>query len=381
MSENIVKFSPFTDFSGCSIENKKINLLDFDRKDMRKYFVSLGEKPYHANQVMKWIYHHYCDDFKNMTNINKKLRLKLEKLTEIKAPKIAKEIRSSDGTIKWSLNVDDQLIETVYIPYENRATLCISSQVGCALGCKFCYTAQQGFNRNLSTSEIIGQIWCISNIIRNNKSYNYPCYITNVVIMGMGEPLLNLNNVVKSIRIMLDSFGFGLSKRRITLSTSGIVPALNKLSDMVDISLAISLHAPNDELRNKILPINKKYNIDMVLKATKNYLTKSQAKQSIVTIEYVLLSHINDHLQHAYELIVLLKDMPCKINLIPWNEFPGSPYSSSSNNRIVRFSKILIKNGFNTTIRKNRGSDISAACGQLIGKVTNRIDKITINIQ
>ncbi|PPI86678.1 23S rRNA (adenine(2503)-C(2))-methyltransferase RlmN [Candidatus Pantoea edessiphila] len=364
MSDKMVTFAPFACCNNSYIRNQKVNLLELNRKKMREFFISLGSKAFHADQVMKWIYHHYCDDFQNMTNINKSLRLKLMKFAVIIAPKVAKEVRSCDGTIKWSLNVGNQFIETVYIPYKNRATLCISSQVGCALGCKFCYTAQQGFSRNLSISEIIGQIWCVSNIIHSRLIRDmHP--ITNVVMMGMGEPLLNLNNVVQSINIMLDSCGFGISKRRITLSTSGIVPALDKLGEMVDISLAVSLHAPNDNLRDKILPINKKYNIKMLLESIKRYLTKSKAKRGIVTIEYVLLSHVNDHIHHAYELAKLLRDLPCKINLIPWNEFPGSLYHCSSNNRIFRFSKILTELGFNNTIRKNRGGDINAACGQL----------------
>ncbi|MBK4775517.1 23S rRNA (adenine(2503)-C(2))-methyltransferase RlmN [Candidatus Pantoea edessiphila] len=367
MSEKTVELPSYTFSNKLYSNQQKINLLSLSRNKMREFFVSLGEKPFHADQVMKWIYHHYCNDFNKMTNINKNLRAKLEKFAEISVPIIDKEIRSSDGTIKWLLDVGKQFIETVYIPYKSRATLCISSQIGCALGCKFCYTAKQGFIRNLLTSEIVGQIWCIANIIKNNKSIKNMHPITNIVMMGMGEPLLNLKNVVQSINIMLDNFGFGFSKRRITLSTSGIVPALKKLGDLVNISLAISLHAPNDQLRNEILPINKKYNIEMFLSATKEYLKKSKARQGIVTIEYVLLSNINDRIEHAYELVKLLKNLPCKINLIPWNAFPDSLYTCSSNNRIDRFSKVLIEHGFNTTIRKNRGSDIRAACGQLSG--------------
>ncbi|MXP50832.1 23S rRNA (adenine(2503)-C(2))-methyltransferase RlmN [Pantoea sp. SoEX] len=358
-------------FNKLFFEKQKINMLELNREKMKEFFVSLGEKPFHADQVMKWIYHHYCDDFHNMTNLNKELRSKLEKFAKISIPSVVKEVRSSDGSIKWSLEVENQFIETVYIPYKKRATLCISSQIGCALGCKFCYTATQGFIRNLSTAEIIGQIWCISNIIKNNKSISNMHPITNIVFMGMGEPLLNLNNVARSINIMLDDFGFGFSKRRITLSTSGIVPALSKLSELVDVSLAISLHAPNDNLRNEIMPINKKYNINNVLLEIREYLAQSKTKKGIVTIEYVLLSHVNDHINHAYELVKLLKNLPCKINLIPWNYFPGSSYFRSSNNRIMRFSKILTEQGFNTIIRKNRGSDISAACGQLTGIVKN----------
>ncbi|PPI88926.1 23S rRNA (adenine(2503)-C(2))-methyltransferase RlmN [Candidatus Pantoea edessiphila] len=354
---------------------QKVNLLDFNRNKLREFFISLGEKSFHADQVMKWIYHHYCQDFAIMSNLNKELRLKLVKFAEISIPTVIKEIKSCDGTIKWSLKVRNEIIETVYIPNVDRATLCISSQVGCALGCTFCYTGKQGFIRNLRTSEIIGQILCISNILKSREEFIDMHPITNIVIMGMGEPLLNLKNVVRSISIMIDSLGFGFSKHRITLSTSGIVPALNKLGDMVDVSLAISLHAPNDALRNKIIPINKKYNIKMFLESTKRYLTKSNANQGVVTIEYILLNYVNDYSYHAYELVKLLKNLPCKINLIPCNSFPGSSYCRSSNNRIALFAKILMEHKFNTIIRKTRGSDIQAACGQLSANSKNCVDK------
>ncbi|WMY96042.1 MAG: bifunctional tRNA (adenosine(37)-C2)-methyltransferase TrmG/ribosomal RNA large subunit methyltransferase RlmN [Arsenophonus sp.] len=348
---------------------RKINLMDMDRKKMQKFFIDLGEKAFRADQIMKWIYHDYCDDFNLMTNINKKLRIKLQSVSEIRIPKIVEEQRSLDGTIKWGIGVGKQKVETVYIPEKNRATLCVSSQIGCALACKFCATAQQGFNRNLSVSEIIGQLWRANQIIDFSNKQNK---ITNVVMMGMGEPLLNINNVIPAIKIMMDDFGFGLSKRRVTLSTSGVVPALDKLGDMIDIALAISLHAPNDILRNKIVPINKKYNIASLLASVKRYLEKSNANQKRVTIEYVMLKDINDTIKHAYQLVKCLKNIPSKINLIPLNVFPGVLYTPTSDNCIENFAKILIRNGFTTIIRKTRGDDIDAACGQLSGDVIDR---------
>ncbi len=296
-------------------KNGKINLLDLNRQQMREFFKEMGEKPFRANQVMKWMYHYCSDNFDDMTDINKVLRNKLKEVAEIRAPEVVEEQRSSDGTIKWAIAVGDQRVETVYIPEDNRATLCVSSQVGCALECKFCSTAQQGFNRNLRVSEIIGQVWRAAKIVGAAKvTGTRP--ITNVVMMGMGEPLLNLTNVVPAMEIMLDDFGFGLSKRRVTLSTSGVVPALDKLGDMIDVALAISLHAPNDAIRDEIVPINKKYNIETFLAGVRRYLEKSNANQGRVTIEYVMLDHVNDGTEHAHELAELLKDTPCKINLI-----------------------------------------------------------------
>jgi 23S rRNA (adenine2503-C2)-methyltransferase len=350
---------------------KKINLLDLQRQAMRKFFSQIGEKPFHADQVMKWMYHYCCDDFEQMTDINKGLRNKLQRVAEIRAPEVAEEQYSADGTIKWAIKMGDQQVETVYIPDSNRATLCISSQVGCALECKFCSTAQQGFNRNLRVSEIIGQVWRASKIIGALKiAGDRP--ITNVVIMGMGEPLLNLKNIVPAIEIMLDDFGFGLSKRRVTLSTSGVVPALDKMGDMIDVALAISLHAPNDRIRNEIMPINRKYNIESFLAAVRRYLAKSNANQGRVTVEYVMLDHINDSTNDAHQLAKILKNTPCKINLIPLNPFPASSYGRSSNSRVDRFAKVLMEYGITTIVRRTRGNDIDAACGQLAGKVIDR---------
>ena len=350
---------------------KKINLMDLTRQQMREFFAELGEKPFRADQLVKWIYHFGEDNFDNMTNINKKLREKLKSVAEIKAPEVAVEQRSADGTIKWAMQVGEQQVETVYIPEADRATLCVSSQVGCALACTFCSTAQQGFNRNLTVSEIIGQVWRASKII-GNFGVTGVRPITNVVMMGMGEPLLNVANVVPAMEIMLDDFAYGLSKRRVTLSTSGVVPALDMLRDKIDVALAISLHAPNDELRDEIMPINKKYNIKMLMDSVHRYLEVSNANHGKVTIEYVLLDHVNDGTEHAHQLAQVLKNTPCKINLIPWNPFPEAPYGKSSNSRVDRFQKTLMEYGFTVIVRKTRGDDIDAAFGQLAGDVIDR---------
>lgn len=359
---------------------KKINLMDLTRQQMREFFKQLGEKPFRADQLVKWIYHFGEDNFDNMTNINKKLREKLKAVAEIKAPEVAVEQRSADGTIKWAMQVGEQQVETVYIPEADRATLCVSSQVGCALACTFCSTAQQGFNRNLTVSEIIGQVWRASKII-GNFGVTGVRPITNVVMMGMGEPLLNVANVVPAMEIMLDDFAYGLSKRRVTLSTSGVVPALDNLSKMIDVALAISLHAPNDGLRDEIVPINKKYNIKTLIDSVNRYLNVSNANHGKVTIEYVMLDHVNDGVEHAHQLAEVLKNTPCKINLIPWNPFPEAPYAKSSNTRIDRFQKTLMEYGFTVIIRKTRGDDIDAACGQLAGDVIDRTKRTAMKRQ
>ena len=350
---------------------KKINLMDLTRQQMREFFAELGEKPFRADQLVKWIYHFGEDNFDNMTNINKKLREKLKAVAEIKEPEVAVEQLYAYGTIKWAMQVGEQQVETVYIPEADRATLCVSSQVGCALACTFCSTAQQGFNRNLTVSEIIGQVWRASKII-GNFGVTGVRPITNVVMMGMGEPLLNVANVVPAMEIMLDDFAYGLSKRRVTLSTSGVVPALDMLREKIDVALAISLHAPNDELRDEIMPINKKYNIKMLMDSVHRYLEVSNANHGKVTIEYVLLDHVNDGTEHAHQLAQVLKNTPCKINLIPWNPFPEAPYGKSSNSRVDRFQKTLMEYGFTVIVRKTRGDDIDAACGQLAGDVIDR---------
>jgi len=379
MSESVHSCAAEAQQPTISSSHEKINLLDLSRQQMREFFVSLGEKPFRADQIMKWIYHFGYDDFDLMSDVNKVLRNKLKDIAEIKAPEVVEEQRSSDGTIKWALSVGDQQIETVYIPEDDRATLCVSSQVGCALECKFCSTAQQGFNRNLRVSEIIGQVWRAAKILGPLKSTGQRP-ITNVVMMGMGEPLLNVSNVIPAMEIMLDDFAYGLSKRRVTLSTSGVVPALDKLGDMIDVALAISLHAPNDNIRDEIVPINRKYNIAMFLASVRNYLSKSNANQGRVTVEYVMLDHVNDGMEHAHELAECLKDTPCKINLIPWNPFPNAPYGRSSNSRVDRFAKVLMEYGFTVIVRKTRGDDIDAACGQLAGEVIDRT-KRTLKIK
>lgn len=354
----------------------KINLLDFDRKSLRDFFAEMGEKPFRADQLMKWIYQQGEDDFSKMTNLNKNLRAKLEARCEIAAPEISTFQQASDGTIKFALLLKGgQEVESVWIPEEDRATLCVSSQVGCALECTFCSTAQQGFNRNLTVSEIIGQVWRVAMFIGLSPDTNERP-VTNVVMMGMGEPLLNLKNVVPAMNIMLDDLGFGLSKRRVTLSTSGVVPALDKLGDQIDVALAISLHAPNDTLRDEIVPVNKKYPIAEFLAGVRRYLQKSNANRGKVTVEYVMLNGINDSMEQAEELAQLMKTTPCKINLIPFNPYPGSPYTRSSNSRIDRFAKVLMGHGYTVVVRKTRGDDIDAACGQLVGDVVDRTKRL-----
>lgn len=355
---------------------QKTNLLNLNRTGMRAFFAEMGEKSFRADQLMKWIYQQGQTDFAQMTNFNKGLRQKLAERCEIVAPQIAYQQNASDGTIKFALKLDGgQEVETVWIPEADRATLCVSSQVGCALECTFCSTAQQGFNRNLTVAEIIGQVWRVATTLGlSSDSSKRP--VTNVVMMGMGEPLLNLKNVVPAMDIMLDDLGFGLSKRRVTLSTSGVVPALDMLGDQIDVALAISLHAPDDKLRDEIVPVNKKYPIEEFLAGVRRYLSKSNANQGRVTVEYVMLNGINDSMDQAHQLAKTLKDTPSKINLIPFNPYPGSPYACSSNSRIDRFAKVLMEHGFTVVVRKTRGDDIDAACGQLVGDVVDRTKRM-----
>ncbi len=354
---------------------KKINLLDLTREGMRELFVSFGEKPFRGDQVMKWIYHFGIDNFDEMSNINKKLKERLKRECEIRAPEISQKQVATDGTIKYALILEGgQEVESVWIPEKDRATLCVSSQVGCALECTFCSTAQQGFNRNLKVSEIIGQVWRVAKDIGlHGDSTRRP--ITNVVMMGMGEPLLNLNNVVPAMELMMDDWAFGLSKRRVTLSTSGVVPALDLLKEKIDVALAISLHAPNNDLRDVLVPINKKYPIEEFLAACRRYIDGSKANKD-VTIEYVMLQGVNDSTDHAHELVKVLKGTPSKINLIPFNPFPGNDYERSSNSRIDRFSKVLQAAGLTCIVRRTRGDDIDAACGQLVGDVVDRTKRM-----
>ncbi|MFT6194024.1 MAG: 23S rRNA (adenine2503-C2)-methyltransferase [Cognaticolwellia sp.] len=350
---------------------KKINLLNLDHQGMREYFSSIGEKPFRADQIMKWIYHFGYDDFELMTNINKKLREKLQRDTEIKAPEISEKLVSNDGTIKYALSLEGgQEIETVWIPENGRATLCVSSQVGCALECTFCATAQQGFNRNLTMAEIIGQVWRVANDIGATRIAGIRP-ITNIVMMGMGEPLLNMKNLIPALDTMLNDLGYGLSKRRVTVSTSGVVPALDMLKEKIDCALAISIHAGNNALRDVLVPINKKYPLEDFLAAAGRYIDGSKANKQ-ATIEYVMLDHVNDSTEQAHELALALKDLPSKVNLIPFNPYPGSPYKRSSNSRIDRFDKVLQSYGLTVMTRRTRGDDIDAACGQLAGEVLDR---------
>lgn len=348
---------------------------------------------FRATQLLKWIYHEGIDDFDLMTNISKGLRSRLGELAEIRLPEIESEHPSKDGSVKWVLRLDNgNHIETVFIPEPERGTLCVSSQVGCTLNCSFCSTARQGFNRNLTTAEIIGQVIIANRALllskkglrENELSGNRGRRpVTNVVLMGMGEPLLNFDNVVRAMDVMQDDFGFSLSKRRITLSTAGVVPAIDRLREVSDVSLAVSLHAPTDQLRDQLVPINSKYPIAELLAACRRYVSDNPRRR--ITFEYVMLKGVNDSRQHAIDLVNALSDVPSKVNLIPFNPFDGAEYLCSSKTAIDRFRNILTDAGIVTVTRKTRGDDIAAACGQLAGKVqdrTRRQEKFkTINIQ
>lgn len=356
----------------------KVNLLGLTREQMEDYFLSIGEKKFRAQQVIKWIHQLGVDDFEQMTNVSKALRQKLAAIAEIRAPEVVHREYSADGTRKWVMKVgDNSMVETVLIPDGERKTLCVSSQVGCGLDCSFCSTGKQGFQRDLSAAEIIGQVWIA------NRSYfedeplmeNRERAITNVVMMGMGEPLLNFDNVIPAMKLMLDDFAYGMSKRRVTLSTSGVVPMLDRLGEEIDVALAISLHAPNDELRNELVPINRKYPLRELLAAGRRYLARFQGEEGgrrKITMEYVMLAGVNDTPAHARELARLLKDTPSKINLIPFNPFPHAPYGRSKREDILAFQKILTEADYICTIRSTRGDDIDAACGQLVGRVQDR---------
>jgi 23S rRNA (adenine2503-C2)-methyltransferase len=351
-------------------QSKKVNLLDFTTEKLKDFFIEKGEKPFRATQIIKWM-HQYCvDDFDQMTNVSKALRSELQKFAEIRAPEVVLDKKSVDGTHKWLLRLDDgNCIETVFIPEKDRGTLCVSSQVGCALDCTFCSTARQGFNRNLTVAEIIGQLWAAKRSLQPDAGSER--VISNVVMMGMGEPLLNFNHVIDAMKLMLDDNAYGLSKRRVTLSTSGVVPALDRLRDEMDVSLALSLHAGNDQLRDKLVPINKKYPLKVLMDACKRYM-KGKAARERITIEYVMLDGVNDTDQHARELIYTLKGVPSKVNLIPFNPFPDTRYKRSSAKRISQFKDFLIASGLIVVTRRTRGDDIDAACGQLAGQVNDR---------
>lgn len=346
---------------------------------MARFFDDLGEKSFRADQVTKWIHQQGAASFDVMTNISRDLRRRLADLSVLDTPAIADASRSEDGTRKWLLRMaDGNCIETVFIPETARATLCISSQVGCALNCTFCSTARQGYNRNLSSSEIIGQLWLahreLNDTVTDSEgamgSTTADTGITNVVLMGMGEPLLNLDQVLVALRLMLDDLAYGLSRRRVTLSTAGVVPGIDRLRLECPVSLAVSLHAPNDELRDKLVPINRKYPVSTLMDACRRYV--ADAPRTRITFEYVMLAGINDSPRHARELIALLQSVPAKINLIPFNAFPGAGYQCSPPGDIARFQELLANAGMMTIVRKTRGDDINAACGQLAGRFADR---------
>ena len=347
------------------------NLLGMDRAGLETFFKTRGEKPYRALQLLKWIHNRGINDFNLMTDMSKQLRTSLQTDCVIQAPEVHSEHVAKDGTRKWLLAIPGGgLIETVFIPEKKRGTLCISSQVGCALNCTFCSTARQGFARNLSVAEIIGQVWMARDKLRQVVDRPLCTEITNVVMMGMGEPLLNFDALIPALSIMRDEHGYALPRRRVTVSTSGVVPTIDELAAFSDVSLAVSLHAPNDELRSELVPINKKYPLEQLLAACKRYVSSN--KRYFITMEDVMLNGVNDSLSHAKQLVKLLHNVPCKINLIPFNPFPGAPYVCSSVDTILDFCKYLSDHDMVCTIRKTRGDDIDAACGQLVGKVLDR---------
>lgn len=353
-------------------EQTKVNLLGLTKAQMEQFFVQIGEKKFRAQQVLKWIHHSGVTDIAAMTNLGVALREKLQAIAEVRPPEIVSEHNSSDGTRKWAIRVEGGgLVESVLIPEAKRATLCVSSQVGCSLDCSFCSTGKQGFQRDLTAAEIIGQVWLAIN--------SYGAFapgakrvVSNVVMMGMGEPLLNFDNVVSAMDLMMEDLAYGLSKRRVTLSTSGVVPALDKLAKVSEVSLAVSLHAANDALRSQLVPINRKYPIHMLLESCRNYIAAQSDKKRVVTIEYTLIAGVNDQVEHARELAELLVDFPCKVNLIPFNTFAQSHYKRPSGNAVSRFWQVLVDAGYIVTVRTTRGDDINAACGQLVGQVVDR---------
>lgn len=349
---------------------RKVNLLGLSQGDLEQFLVARNEKPFRARQIMQWIYQRGVDDFEQMTDLSKSLRAQLSQSAEILPPSVQQRFDASDGCVKWLFESGwGQAVETVFIPEADRGTLCISSQVGCALDCSFCATGAQGFNRNLTSAEIVGQVrHAIAELPRRS---NGEAAVTNVVFMGMGEPLANYRNVVPVLELLVSDYAFGMSRRRVTVSTSGIVPHIGKLADDCNVALAVSLHAPNDELRDQIVPINKLHPIETLLEACWQYAAKRSNR--FITFEYVMLNGVNDSLSHANQLATLLKNKPAKVNLIPFNPFPGTAFKRSSAETIRQFQGRLRDRGLVATTRKTRGDDIDAACGQLAGKVSDRV--------
>lgn len=352
--------------------NDRINLLGMPQAALEALFIEFGEKAFHARQLMRWVYQRGVTDFEEMTDLSKSLRRKLEDETSIELPEVLSQHDSEDGTIKWLFESGfGQAVEAVFIPEPDRGTLCISSQVGCALDCAFCATGAQGFNRNLSAAEIIGQVWHANQALprRDNDAADFA--VTNVVFMGMGEPLANYRNVVPAIEVLISDLAYGISHRRVTVSTSGLVPNMDKLGDECNVSLAVSLHAPNDDLRDELVPINKMHPIEKLLDACWRYAGKRANRH--ITFEYVMLDGVNDSLAHADQLGALLRNRPAKVNLIPFNPFAGNEYRRSPADTILDFQNRLRQHGLVATTRKTRGEDINAACGQLAGKVSDRV--------
>ncbi|MEY4960538.1 MAG: hypothetical protein RL610_717 [Pseudomonadota bacterium] len=369
-----------------------VNLLDFGAGDLADFCVEIGEKPFRARQLLRWIHQSGVSDFTSMSDLAKALREKLAATSVIEPPRVISDHTASDQTRKWLLSVGaGNGIEMVFIPEANRGTLCISSQVGCALECSFCSTGKQGFNRNLTVAEIVGQLWLANNAVREssgsveaqtalNGNEVTQCSarsraISNVVFMGMGEPLANFENVVAALDLMLDDNAYGLSRRRVTVSTSGLVPAMDRLGERCPVALAVSLHAPNNELRDQLVPINRKYPLKELLAACQRYL--QFAPRDFITFEYVMLHGVNDSISHAHELVQLVRDTPCKFNLIPFNTFPNSGYQRSSPEAVRLFRDVLMQAGLVTTVRKTRGDDIAAACGQLAGQVLDKTRRVS----
>ncbi len=369
----------------------KVNLLNFDRRALEAFFTAQGEKAFRASQIMKWVHQRGVTDFAAMTDLSKALRARLQEQAGVVLPEVIHRQRSRDGTRKWLLRLaDGNAVETVFIPESDRSTLCVSSQVGCSLNCSFCSTARQGYNRNLETGEIVAQLWIARQELSREglvrQATREPAanpdppsmaregaglrLVTNVVLMGMGEPLLNFEAVVRAMRLMMDDHAYGLSRRRVTLSTAGVVPAIDRLRETCDVSLAVSLHAPDDALRDRLVPLNRKYPIAELMAACRRYAAAAPRRR--ITFEYVMLAGVNDSPAHARRLLALMRTVPSKVNLIPFNPFPGAPYRCSPPPVIDAFREVLVAGGITTVTRKTRGGDIAAACGQLVGEVRDR---------